>query len=79
MPTSPTTAGPVSIADTCAAELDCGSRGAAAKAIAPCPNGDRAFDGVLWMILKVEWCIEKSMHAVSDDLVDHTTVRDHDS
>ena len=30
------------------------------------------------MILKVEWCIEKSMHAVSYDLVDHTTVRDHD-
>src|SRR5258708_19744324 len=65
--------------DTRAAELDCGGRGAAAKALAPCLNGDRAFDGALRMILKVERCIEESVHGVSDDFVDHAAVIDHDA
>ena len=29
------------------------------------------------VILKVEWCVEKSMHAVADDLVDHAAMLDH--
>src|SRR5262249_5084579 len=44
--------------DTCAAELYCGGGRSLAKALAPRLNGDRAFDGALWMMLKVERCIE---------------------
>src|SRR5262249_6296415 len=65
--------------DTRAARLDCGGVSAVAKILAPCLNGDRAFDGALWMIPEVERCIEESMQAISDDLVDHTAVPDHDA
>ncbi|OKO76349.1 hypothetical protein AC629_33010 [Bradyrhizobium sp. NAS80.1] len=79
MPTSPTMAGPVSIPIRVRPSPIAAGGGAATKALGPGPNGNRAFDGTLWMILKVEWGIEKSMHAVSDELIDHTTVLDHDS
>src|ERR1700748_551622 len=86
MPTSPTTAGPVSIPirvaarpNAGAAEPNCCGGGAMAKALTPGLNGDGAFDGALRVTLKVKRCVEESMHAVSDDLVDHTAVLDHDA
>lgn len=72
-------AGPVSIPMRVRPSLSAAAGGAPTKTLAPGLNGDRAFDGALWMILKVERCVEESMYAVPDDLVDHAAVLDHDT